>query len=96
MASSIKEAIQKTRFAQLLVPQEQNEELWSIQYCPCGHSHLERRGDIVARSDAGARQVERIESGQRLDAPIRHSLECPECIQERERQDRLCRMYCDD
>jgi hypothetical protein len=92
MASTVKEAFKKTRFA-MLSDSEKNNELWNVQYCPCGHVRAERRGDIVAGSDAGARDVAKIEAGRKLDAPIRHSSECPECKEEEARQERLDGLY---
>jgi hypothetical protein len=44
----------------------------------------------------GQSQLDKIASGEKLDAPIFHSEDCETCQEEAERQEHLCDLHCED
>jgi len=59
----------------------------TVQFCPCGHVYTMSTAAFVKL--AGNRnQLEEIESGKKLDAPILHSSHCDECAEDRQRYSR--------
>ena len=63
------------------------DELLVVQFCPCGCVYNMRRSKVVKL--IGTKQLDLIESGRKLDAPILPSSLCEDCMDERDRQDRL-------
>lgn len=62
------------------------EERQIVQFCPCGHTAWKTTEEI--RELGGSHQLEDIERGIKLDAPIFSSEDCPMCQADREENER--------
>lgn len=56
-----------------------------VQFCPCGHVYMMSVDEI--KEKIGDRQLDQIQSGEKLDAPILPSSLCHQCQAERSLED---------
>jgi hypothetical protein len=63
-----------------------SSEYENVQFCPCGHDYRMLRAEIVERG--GAKQLEEIDTGFKLDAVIFSSSNCGVCKDEADARDR--------
>lgn len=63
------------------------DELLTVQCCPCGHTYNMRRSKVMAL--IGTTQLNQIDAGIKVDAPILPSSDCETCKEEVETRDRL-------
>lgn len=54
-----------------------------VQFCPCGHTAFQKRNTISADI------LRKIDSGEKLDAPIKHSADCPQCEEDSRENNRM-------